>query len=356
MSFTQTQQPILVLDSNRCKRNINRMAERAKKAHCEFRPHFKTHQSITIGRWYRDAGVNGITVSSVSMANYFIQDGWDDITIAFPFYRQQLKGLKKLEDHTKLRLFVNSVDDLELLDAELKNPFTFFIEIDPEAGRSGILYKNTEHISKLIETAKKLNKATFHGFYIHDGRTYRARSKQEILDRINPVFDILNDLKSTFPEAVISMGDTPMASTSNRLNELDEMTPGNFVFYDYMQTQIGSCSLDDVALYAVLPIAQKFPEAGRTILHGGAVYLSKEFLPAGTEKNFGPLIHYSNDSDISESDLFVSAISQEHGTIQGIPNEDDQVWVCPIHACLAANLHSHYHTIDGEIIEKKTLS
>lgn len=73
------------------------------------------------------------------------------------------------------------------------------------------------------------------------------------------------------------------------------------------------------------------------------------------EKNFGPLVYYSPESDISESDLYVSAISQEHGTVQGIPS-DEQVWVCPIHSCLTANLHSHYFTIDGEIIEKRILS
>ncbi len=357
MSFIQRQQqPIIILDSERCKRNIHRMAERAKNANCVFRPHFKTHQSKTIGRWFRDAGVRGITVSSVSMANYFVEDGWDDITIAFPFFTQQLDGLKKLENQTKLRLFVNSVDDLELLSDELKNPFRFFIEIDPSAGRSGIHFQNTDHISNLIESSTKLDKCTFHGFYIHDGRTYTARSTKEIQEKINPTLDILVDLESKFPDAIISMGDTPSASTSDRLRELDEMTPGNFVFYDYMQVQIGSCSLDDVALFTVLPIAQKIQASDRTILHGGAVHLSKEFLHASDGKNFGPLINYSSGSDISRSDLFVSAISQEHGTVQGIPSEDNRVWVCPIHSCLTANLYSQYFTVDGDAIEKRILS
>lgn len=355
-SINSPQQPILVLDSDRCKRNIKRMVNRAKQANCEFRPHFKTHQSKTIGRWFRDSGVHGITVSSISMAKYFIEDGWNDITIAFPFFRQQIEGFKEIEEKATLRLFVNSVTDLKLLNENLQNPFKFFIEIDPGAGRSGISYKDTHQISKLIEASESLDNSTFHGFYTHDGRTYTARSKKEIQEKINPTIDILTDLKSQFPNAVISMGDTPSASTSNRLNELDEMTPGNFIFYDYMQVQIGSCSLDDVALFAILPIGQKIPEAKRTILHGGAVHLSKEFLPADGEKNFGPLINYSPDSDISKSELFVSAISQEHGTIQGVPDKDSSVWVCPVHSCLTANLHSQYFTVDSDIIEKRILS
>lgn len=356
MSFIERQQePVLILDTDRCKRNIDRMAKRAKAAGCDFRPHFKTHQSRQIGQWFRNAGVTGITVSSVSMAEYFIQDGWNDITIAFPFFLQQLEGLKEIENKASLRLFVNSVNDLELLNRELKNSFKFFIEIDPGAGRSGISFKETELISKLIKSSKPYKKSTFHGFYIHDGRTYQARSKKEIQDRINPTIDILVDLKSQFPEAVISTGDTPSASTSDRLDELDEMTPGNFVFYDYMQVQIGSCSLDDVALFAVLPVAQSISGANRTILHGGAVHLSKEFLPSGNEKNFGQIIRYFVGSNISETNLFVSAISQEHGTVQGLL-PDHYAWVCPIHSCLTANLHSQYFTTNGKAIEKRILS
>lgn len=248
MSFIQgQQQPILILDSDRCKRNINRMIERANNAKCDFRPHFKTHQSKTIGRWIRDAGVNGITVSSISMANYFIEDGWDDVTIAFPFFHQQVKGLKEIENQASLRLFINSPDDLELLNNELKNPFKFFIEIDPGSGRSGISYNDRDQISQLIETSEKLDKSTFHGFYTHDGRTYGARSTQEIQEHINPTIDILVDLKSQFPNANISMGDTPSASTSDRLNELDEMTPGNFFFMIICKFR------SDLALWMMLP-------------------------------------------------------------------------------------------------------
>lgn len=356
MSFIERQQePVLILDTNRCKRNIARLIKRARESNCDFRPHFKTHQSKTIGHWFRNAGVTGITVSSVSMAKYFIDDDWQDITIAFPFFPHQLEGLKDIEKEANLRLFINSVDDLELLNSELVNPFKFYIEIDPGAGRSGVSYKNTDLILKLIESSIHYKKCTFHGFYVHDGRTYTARSKDEIQDKINPTIDILVNLKSKFPKAVISMGDTPSASTSERLNELDELTPGNFVFYDYMQVEIGSCSLDDVALFAVLPVAQSISEANRTILHGGAVHLSKEFLPSGSEKNFGQIIHYRPDSNISKTNLFVSSISQEHGTVQGLL-QDRNAWVCPIHSCLTANLHSQYLTTDGNVIEKRILS
>lgn len=359
MSFiNRQQQPILILDTKRCKRNIAQMAERAKEANCVFRPHFKTHQSQTVGRWFRDVGVSGITVSSVSMAQYFAEDGWDDITIAFPFFPKQIDGLRQLELKAKLRLFVNSTEHLELLNRELKNPFQFFIEIDPDYGRSGIHYKNVDLIKKMIQSSERFENASFHGFYIHDGRTYSSRGIDEIKNAINPTIDILLNLKKQFPEAKISLGDTPSASVSDRLHEMDEMTPGNFVFYDYMQVQIGSCNLDDVALFAVLPVGQTFPKSDRSILHGGAVHLSKEFIITNEQKNFGQIVNYSLDADVKEvNGLFLKALSQEHGTLNGLPPiERDSVWLCPIHSCLTANLHRNYFTPEGQTISKRVLS
>jgi len=70
MHLDSIQKPTLVLDKERCLRNIRKMAEKANKHNLHFRPHFKTHQSIEIGRWFRDFGVKAITVSSVEMAQY----------------------------------------------------------------------------------------------------------------------------------------------------------------------------------------------------------------------------------------------------------------------------------------------
>ena len=53
------------------RRNITFMADKAKKLNLIFRPHFKTHQSATIARWFREVGVKQIAVSSLAMAHYF---------------------------------------------------------------------------------------------------------------------------------------------------------------------------------------------------------------------------------------------------------------------------------------------
>jgi D-serine deaminase-like pyridoxal phosphate-dependent protein len=351
--------PILFLDEHRCKRNIETMIRRANSAGAELRPHMKTHQSITVARWFRERGVQAATVSSASMAHYFAKDGWKDITIAFPYYRAMTESLKHLEDVCKIRLFINSVDDLDYLEKKLIHPFRFYIEIDPGYGRSGISYKNRSLINRLARYKSSSGQALFHGFYIHEGRTYQARGVNEIEKRITPALSILKNLKSDFPDSVISIGDTPSCSVSKQLGVLDEMTPGNFVFYDYMQYQIGSCSLDDVALFAKLPIAQASNSADRTILNGGAAHLSKEYIRKPDIPTYGRIVRISADRIETVGNAHIRSLSQEHAIVEGLnnlPNAETHVWVCPIHSCLTANLFSEYKTLSGETINKRTLS
>lgn len=358
MKLIETGRPQLILDEDRCKRNINRMVSKAKRLNLQFRPHFKTHQSIEIGKWFRDAGVEAITVSSVDMASYFASDGWNDITIAFPFYPGQISALKKLESTVQLRLFINNKDQISVLSENLQNPFHIIIEIDPGFGRSGVHFNDHKKIEEIINECERNALINFHGFYIHDGRTYQSKGKKEILDRIQPVLNVLNTLKRKYPSSSCIMGDTPSCSVLEDFESVDVITPGNFVFYDWMQVKIGSCTIDDVALYCQVPIAQRLEDGKKAILHGGAVHLSKDSISMNGQTCFGQAVEFTNSEIKPMDNLFINSLSQEHGIAVGNINDitTNSLVICPIHSCLTANLHSHYHSTSGKIIEKRILS
>lgn len=101
----QITEPTLLLDKQRCLSNIERMVSRALSSGVRFRPHFKTHQSLAIGEWYRDYGVEAITVSSMRMAEYFSQ-AWQDITIAFSFNILETGRVNSLPVNCRLNLCV----------------------------------------------------------------------------------------------------------------------------------------------------------------------------------------------------------------------------------------------------------
>lgn len=358
MELIETGRPQLILDEYRCKRNINRMVSKANRHHLQLRPHFKTHQSLEIGRWFKEAGVESITVSSVEMASYFASDGWNDITIAFPFYPGQISALKKLERTVQLRLFVNDKSQISILSKNLINLFHVIIEIDPGYGRSGIHYSNLSEIDEILDECEQSSQANFHGFYVHDGRTYQSRGKKEILAHIQPVIKILNDLKEKYPSSNCIMGDTPSCSILEDFKSIDIITPGNFVFYDWMQVLIGSCTIDDVAVLCQVPIAQKLDDGKKAIIHGGAVHLSKDSISNNGQLSFGQAVEIKNNEIKTIDNLFIKSLSQEHGIALGNFNDisTHSLLICPVHSCLTVNLHSHYLTTTGEIIEKRILS
>jgi len=351
--------PLLLLDKTRCKKNIERITLKAEKLGLKFRPHFKTHQSIEIGRWFRDFGVKGITVSSVEMAKYFIQDDWDDITIAFPFYRGMTGGLKELQKKAQIRLFLNREDDVLLLNRELNNRFKVYIEIDAGYGRSGISIEEKEKIKNLIETIRKGKHSEFHGFYIHDGGTYKAHGRAEIKEVVKNSISALRELKQLYPSANTSLGDTPSASVLEDFTGIDEITPGNLVFYDWMQVQIGSCNPNDVAVSVKVPFSQKISN-NKAIVHGGAVHFSKDYIEQNGSKNFGQAFKIHGNNIVPLDGVILSALSQEHGTLSGydpeIVDKDNFISILPIHSCLTVNLFSCYHTTEGEMIQKRVLS
>ena len=76
-------------------KDISKIKDRADRNNLIMRPHFKTHQSLEVGKWYKNQGIDRITVSSISMAKYFSKD-WNDILIAFPVNILEIETLNNM--------------------------------------------------------------------------------------------------------------------------------------------------------------------------------------------------------------------------------------------------------------------
>ena len=76
--------PALVVDADRMRQNILRMAGIAASRGVALRPHVKTHKIPSIARRQGEAGAAGITVAKVSEAEVMADGGLDDIFVAYP--------------------------------------------------------------------------------------------------------------------------------------------------------------------------------------------------------------------------------------------------------------------------------
>ena len=219
--------PTLIIDEQICRRNIHSMAEKAKHADVIFRPHFKTHQSLEVAEWFRDYGVEKITVSSAEMARAFAVGGWNDITIAFPANIREIDIYDELAAGINLNLLTDSIDATRALTRGMKNKAGVFIELDCGYGRSGIPGKEDQVMEQIVETLNNSQSLSFKGFLTHSGNTYTANSKPQIEDIYHHDIAILQKAKRKYishhDKMIISIGDTPACSIVDDLSDADEI-------------------------------------------------------------------------------------------------------------------------------------
>ena len=355
----EIQVPTLIIDQKKVNNNINRMLKKVELGNIIFRPHFKTHQLTDIGKLFKDKRVNSITVSSVSMASYFANHGWKDITIAFPVNLPEIEEINKLAGKINLNVLVESLFSVSIMSNKTTQTLGVFIKIDAGYHRTGLLPNNPE-IDKIIKLLDSNKQLVFRGFLSHAGNTYIAKSKSEILSIMDDSRSILNTLKQKYilqyPDIIISYGDTPSCSLSDDCRGFDEIRPGNFVYYDVMQNHIGSCSINDIAVAVACPVVATHQTRNELVIYGGAVHLSKEFIESEKGlKVFGYVVNFTEEGWSKPIEgAYVSALSQEHGIIKMSHQEiaeykpGDIIGILPIHSCLTANLlHNSYELVNS---------
>ena len=365
MNVHNITRPTLLIDSEKCKSNIHRMAQKAKSKRLQFRPHFKTHHSAEISVWIRAEGVDRCTVSSVKMAEYFVSHGWNDILIAFPVNVLEAKKIQLLASQIKLQVLVYSTETLHLLAEKTKAPIGIKIELDLGSNRSGLTIEDHDHIDQILKLIQEVPHFQFTGFYSHPGHTYTARSIEEVKKMYAKLIVDLNTLKSRYGKIdgfSITIGDTPGCTIVDEFGPIEEISPGNFVFYDVMQVNIGSCTFDDIAVVMVCPVVGKNFSRKEILIHGGAVHFSKEVLQDVHGKtHFGKLALPSKNKWTGViPGCYLKSISQEHGLIHCSDDLLDEtqigdvVYIYPAHSCLSADLMKSYLTTNDVLMQGET--
>ncbi len=366
--------PTVVLDKLKCIANIRRMSEKAKLAKVRLRPHCKTHACLEVARWMREEGnVQAITVSSLSMAEYFSNE-WEDITVAFPINILEIETINRLAAKIQyLNIVVENVEAVDFLETQLFNDVYVWMKIDVGYGRTGVPAEDYSRMLPILDRLKTSRYMKFQGFLTHAGHTYDCRQTNDVLEIHRESKRLLLQLQhrfsQDFPNLQLSVGDTPSCSIvdASEFEGLDEMRPGNFVFYDLEQATIGSCQPHEIAVAVACPIVSKHPQRNELILYGGGVHFSKDRLagqPEGTifgrvvaRKTVGALsLSWSN---IVEG-MYLKGVSQEHGKVV-VPSSaldnykvGDLLFVVPVHSCMTADAlkHKGYLTTDGQHLER----
>ena len=332
--------PTLIVNKTIALNNLDRMINVANKNNLILRPHFKTHQSIEIGNWFKEKGVTSITVSSIKMAEFFSSE-WDDITIAFPLNILEIDKLNLMIRRNKVKLLIDSISSLKILNSQLQDSIEVYLKIDVGYNRAGLKIEEKQKIKSIINFCKTSEKISFLGFLAHFGDSYKSRNKKEIKSVFEKSIERIKILSDGFPDYQISIGDTPTCSTINKYPEfINEIRPGNFIFYDLAQYKIGSCEIEDIAVRMICPVVSIYEEREEVLIYGGSVHFSKDSLSENEYDKFG-YVYFGETWDVSNKIGYIKSLSQEHGIVKLEKKIDlkigDQLNVIPVHSCLAVD-------------------
>lgn len=358
--------PSLILDIERVRRNAESMAARATRLGVRLRPHIKTHKCVEVGRIQTAAHNGAITVSTLAEARAFSANGFSDITYAVPIERGKFaEAIELLRQGVTLNLLTDDAETARQLDEAAAREgikFDVFVKIDCGTHRVGV----EPHTAEAIDIPRQLADARnlhFAGILTHAGHSYDVRTVDEIKKVARHERDVMVELAErlralSIDVPTVSIGSTPTMSLIDDLRGIDEIRPGNYIFYDNFQATLGSCSFEDTALTVLASIIHRDASRKKLVIDAGGIAMSKDRGPVGLDPSCG----YGRvlDLDGVDTGMRVTSLSQEHGEIQaedGLMIDSykigDRVRILANHSCMTAAQHSHYNVIEnGEIVDR----
>ncbi len=346
--------PALIVEQGQLEENIIKMQEMANSANVQLRPHIKTHKSALIAKKQLSAGAMGITVAKVGEAEVMAAAGITDIVIANQI-THPIKIMRLANLHKKISIAVglDHQEQVKLLNTfftDSDHPLKVLIEIDSGLERCGVSVGN-----ELIDLAQRVIAApglALSGIFTHAGQVYAASTREKIQQIGQYEAEIMAESYNLLKKKgmnikIVSVGSTPTVVYSAQHSLVNEIRPGNYVFYDNIQYLLGSCTVNQWSL-AVLATVVSQPAPDRIIIDAGSKALNLDRGAHSTQQTagFGRLLNLNGE---------IVRLSEEHGVIMLEPPRNilmgSPVLIIPNHACAVTNLYSHYHLIDtsGEV-------
>src|SRR5579864_1303273 len=245
--------PAMVVDLDLFQTNVKQMADQAKSAGINVRPHVKVHKSVDVARRQIAQGAIGLTCATIAEAELFSGAGIRNVL------------------WTKQPASVNNVQRAVVLSR--KDPTFMFVVDDPQvvewveeaaAARNakvrisvsvyaGMVRQGIENGRPALDLAQKISaskRMQFEGFMAYSGgaahtKTWKARSQRSSDDLAGVRETVALARKSGLPVNIVSGGSTGTYNMDHQ-HGLTELEAGSYVFMDTAYFAIGGKDDDEV--------------------------------------------------------------------------------------------------------------
>jgi len=354
LPWTTVDTPALLVDLDRLERNITEMADAARAAGVDLRPHFKTHKSVAIARRQMAAGAVGLTVAKLDEAAVLVEAGIADILVAYETVGEaKVARAIDLARRARLTFGIDSVAGAEALAHAADRAglvVAVLIEIDSGLRRCGVLPADATGLARQIAGLRGI---TLDGVFTHAGHAYGASDRAGVeaiaVAEAAAAREAADAIRAAgIPVRTVSVGSTPTATRAAREPGVTEIRPGTYAFYDSVQVALGTTTADHPALSVAATVISR-PTPERVVIDAGSKTFGLDRGAQGVNvvTGFGRPVGFEGSLD---------RLSEEHGILTVPASSDlavgDVVRLVPNHACVVANLAREYLGIrDGRIEE-----
>ncbi|HEY1919755.1 MAG TPA: alanine racemase [Streptosporangiaceae bacterium] len=333
--------PATLVLADRMERNLAGMAAFASAAGLALRPHAKTHKCVPIARRQLALGARGLSVATVGEAEALSGGQWPepaDVFIAYPLWAEGdvIGRLGQLTRHAQVTVGADSPQAVRRL-APLAGQVRVMVELDCGLRRSGVTAANAAGVAQAVQQAG----LELAGIFTFPGHSYApGAGAGAAADEARTLAEGAQILAAAgWGELERSGGSTPSAKLAHP-GVLTELRPGVYVFNDAMQVELGTATMDEVALMVAATVVSK-PAPGRLVLNAGSKVLGPD-RPAWTTGH-GRLADWPQAR--------ITGLWEHHAVValaEPGPALGDVVAVVPNHACTAVNLVPDLLVVAGD--------
>ena len=342
-------------------KNAETMRSRADALGCTLRPHVKTVKTAEGAAIATGGTKRGVVCSTLAEASFLAEHGFDDIIYAVPLTADKLPDVHLL--NSELDAFHVMVDHQEHVSAltaassgSSSRPLSVYVMVDCGYHRDGVDPEDPASI-ELVRQLVESPQTRFAGLYTHGGHSYDTNGDGEALAAVAAAE---RDVTVRFAQAVraagidvpsVGVGSTPTCSVppADGLDGVDEMHPGNFLYYDVTQVRLGACTVGDIAVRILTRVVGHYPKSNTLLIDCGWTGASAQ----GAAHGYGLFPKHP--------ELTILNLKQECGEVSssdGAPLDYTRypigsvLELAPWHSCASTHQHHSVHIVedDGETV------
>ena len=341
------QTPALVVELEAFERNLQTMADYARRHGIKLRPHAKMHKCAAIARLQIALGAVGVCVQKLSEAEALAAAGVGDIYVSNEIIdAAKLTRLAQLARRgVKLAVAVDSQLGVERLAGAMQAEqasIDVFVEVDVGQGRCGVAPAEAGALARQVVAHSGLR---FAGLQAYHGKAQHLRSPAEREAAIRHAVGIAVAARAAVTSAgiacpLVTGGGTGSFTLEAASGVYGEIQPGSYAFMDADYARNEPAPGAPVFEHALFVKSQVISRgAGHAVVDSGH---KSHAIDSGLPQVWGRRLDFANGGD-------------EHGILRpqpGVGHDElpalgEMVWLVPGHCDPTVNLHDHLVAVRG---------